>query len=244
MDARRLTSPLALALAILAAGLGSPARAAPTACVPPADLQPVPYRPPPPEEVQTGVTIRTYLLSLNWTPEWCRTNGQGITSQRMDCDRPLGFTLHGLWPNGIGKPYPRYCTPVGQLRLSTVRRMYCRTPSAELIQHEWQAHGACGWRDPDAFFAQAAKLYDRIRMPRIEGIPPERLTAGAVRRAFMGANPWLTAPMIFVQTDRADRLTEVRICYDLKFSPMACLGGNGTPDGTRLSLTHSLNRAF
>jgi len=186
----------------------------------------------------------TYLLSINWTPEWRRTNGQGITAQHMECRHPFGFTLHGLWPNGIGKPYPRYCTPVGQLPAAIVRRMYCRTPPPELLQHEWQAHGGCGWTDPDKFFALAARLYDRIAMPRVEDIAPGALTAGAVRRAFEGKNPWLRPEMIYVQTDRDDRLTEVRICYDLKFRPSACLGGNGAPDRVALKLTPSLSRAF
>ncbi len=241
MHPRRILPVLAIALATGYAGL---AQAAAPACAPPADLKAFPFAPPPPEEITSGVRIATYLLSLNWTPEWCRTNGEGITAQHMECGHPFGFTLHGLWPNGIGKPYPRYCTPVGQLKLATVRRMYCRTPSPELLQHEWQAHGGCGWSDPDRFFAVGARLYDRIVMPKIERIAPDMLTAGAVRAAFVARNPWLSASMVYVQTDRSQRLTEVRICYDLRFRPMACLGGNGTPDPVKLTLTPSLTRAF
>ena len=232
---------LVTGLVMLAA---APALASEPACRPPADLKAFPFTQPPSEEVTTGVKIATYLLSINWTPEWCRTNGQGITAQHMECGHPFGFTLHGLWPNGIGKPYPRYCTPVGQVPVSIVRRMYCRTPSPELIQHEWQAHGGCGWSDPEKFFAVGSMLYGRIVMPKVEDIAPAALTAGAVRRGFVGRNPWLRPEMIYVQTDRDDRLTEVRICYDLKFRPMACIGGNGTPDGVALKLTPSLTRAF
>jgi ribonuclease T2 len=229
---------------VLAMALGPAVAAAGPACRPPTDLAPAPALARPPGEIQKGVVIVSQLLAINWTPEWCRTNGQGITAQRMDCDRPAGFTLHGLWPNGVGKPYPRYCEPVGGLRPATVRRMYCRTPSAELLQHEWAAHGACGWTDADAYFAQAARLFDRVALPRIETIAPGDLTAGAVRRAFMARNRWLKADMIFVQTDRSDRLTEVRLCYDARFRPAACIGGTGTPDAAHLQLTPSATGAF
>jgi ribonuclease T2 len=122
--------------------------------------------------------------------------------------------------------------------------MYCRTPSPELIQHEWAAHGACSWTDPQAYFARAAQLYDRIARPPIETIAPEALTAGAVRRAFMAKNPWLQPTMIYVQADREQRLTEVRLCYDLAFKPRACIGGAGAPDTQALHLTPSLTGAF
>jgi ribonuclease T2 len=234
---------LALAF-VLAAMLPAGAALAEPACLPPADLAPFQDRPPPADEVQRGVVIVEYLLSLNWTPEWCRTNGEGITAQKMECGHPFGFTLHGLWPDGQGKPYPRFCNPVGGIDAGTVRKMYCRTPSPELLQHEWAAHGACGWTDARVYFGQSAKLYDRIVMPKIEAIAPDALTAGAVRQAFMARNPWLSADKIYIQLDKGQRLTEVRLCYDLAFKPAACLSGTGAPDPVHIRLTPSATRAF
>jgi ribonuclease T2 len=225
-----------LAFAPLAAG------AAP-ACRPPADLAPWPVQTPRPEEVSRIKTV-FYVLTLSWAPEWCRTNGQGITAQKLECGRPRGFILHGLWPNGHGFPYPRYCTPVGGIDLATVRQMYCRTPSPELLQHEWQAHGGCGWTDPKVFFARSAALYDRVVQPPLEAIGPAALTTGAVRRAFIARNPWLSRDKIFVATEAGGRLTEVRLCYDLGFKPRSCPDGTGASDDTRLRLTPSLNGRF
>jgi len=34
------------------------------------------------------------------------------------------------------------------------------TPSPSLQQHEWAAHGTCGWDSPEAYFAQAARMWD------------------------------------------------------------------------------------
>ena len=119
----------------------------------------------------------------------------------MECAQARGFTLHGLWPDGAHPPYPSFCKPAGTLDLGTVREMWRRTPSAVLLKLEWQKHGTCAaWPDAKAYFSQSAKLYDRIAIPKIEAIAPANLTAGAVRAAFVAANPWLTADEIFVQS--------------------------------------------
>src|SRR5258708_246072 len=159
--------PMRLPSLILAAAMSAaslPALAAP-ACLPPANLAPALVVTPPAGEIVTGVTNAFYLLALNWTPQWCRTMGVGTTAQKMECAQAFGFTLHGLWPNGAARPYPRFCRPVASLDTSTVAEMYCRTPSAELLQHEWHAHGACGWGDPKAYVNRAAKPCARSAMP-------------------------------------------------------------------------------
>ncbi len=234
-----------LALAVVLALAPALAVAAPL-CPAPSNLSPAPVEPVPPSEIQRGVTTAYYLLALSWSPEWCRTNGQGSTSQRLQCGgSQRGFILHGLWPNGAAPPYPRYCKPVGAIDAKTVRDMFCRTPSPTLLQHEWQAHGSCGWNDSKTYFDQAAALYDRIVMPRIESIDRNQLTAGAVRRAFVRANRGLLEPEgIFVVVDRGGRLTEVRLCHDLNFLPSRCRGGTGTPDRIALRLTPTASRRF
>ncbi|MCW5759171.1 MAG: ribonuclease T, partial [Phenylobacterium sp.] len=177
-------------------------------------------------------------------PDWRRINGRtGSTTPALDPEgRPQGFALHGLWPNGKAPPYPRYCRPVGPIDPATVRAMYCRTPSAALMQHEWQAHGACGWTDPQAYFRDAARLYDRVILPRIEDVP--RLTAGSLRKAFVAKNRGLPPGAIFVALDREGRLTEVRLCYDLKYRPAACPGGVGAADARPVRLTPSRSGRF
>lgn len=235
-------SPLLLAagLSLVAArGLAAPA------CAPPPSLAPAPALTPRPDDVVSGVAVAYYVLALNWTPEWCRSGGSGATAKEMECARPRGFALHGLWPDGAHPPYPRFCRPAGQLDAAVVRQMYCRTPSPVLLQHEWQAHGTCAaWPDARAYFAQAAKLYDGLSIPRIERLRPGRLDAGALRSAFVQANPALRNDGVFVQTSRRGDLTEVRICYDLTFRPAACPGGNGAPERVRLELAPSLTGAF
>ncbi|MGZ3377213.1 MAG: ribonuclease T2 family protein [Phenylobacterium sp.] len=242
-----LPLPLILAAALGASVLASASGAlAAPASAPPADLRPAPALDPRPDEIVTGVPVADYVLALSWTPEWCRSGGSGATAKEMECARPLGFTLHGLWPDGAHPPYPSFCRPAGALDIATVREMWWRTPSAVLLQHEWQKHGTCAaWPDAKAYFAQSARLYDRIAIPKIEALAPGELTARAVRTAFVARNPWLTADEIFVQSRRSnDALTEVRVCYDLKFQPAPCRGGNGAPDRARLTLAPSRTGAF
>jgi ribonuclease T2 len=231
-----------VALAALLA-LAAPAAAA-AACRPPSDLRPAPAYDPPANEVQTGVELAYYLLAITWTPEWRRMNGKSSAfSPELDAERrPQGFALHGLWPNGAAPPYPRYCRPVGPIPAPIVRDMYCRTPSAALLQHEWEAHGSCAWETPQAYFHDAAKLYDRVRLPRIEQQP--HLTAGQLRAAFVASNRWLSPGAVFVATDKAGVLSEVRLCFDLHYRPAACPGGVGARDDVVLTLTPSTRRSF
>jgi ribonuclease T2 len=235
-------STLILAAALSAAA--APTLAAP-ACSPPAGLTPAPPLTPRPDDVVSGVSVVYYVLALNWTPEWCRSGGSGAAAKEMECATPHGFTLHGLWPDGAAPPYPRFCHPAGQLDAATVRQMYCRTPSAVLLQHEWQAHGTCSnWPDAKAYFGQASQLFDRIVLPKIEAIPKGKLTAGAVRDAFAKANPWAPAGGIYVQGGRKETLSEVRFCYDRAFKPIACPGGAGQENWILLDLAPSLTGAF
>lgn len=234
---------LLLAAAALILGLAAPAFAAPR-CELPKGLAPAPVEPVDPRDVVSGVKIEFYLLAITWTPEWRRMNGKtpAFSPAIDEARRPQGFALHGLWPNGKGPPYPRYCRPVGTIPAATVREMYCRTPSAALLQHEWQAHGACAWDRPEDYFRDAARLYDRIVLPRVEG--RSSLTAGELRDAFAKANRGLPRTAVFVAADPEGRLSEVRLCYDTAYRPAACPGGFGPPDERRISLTPSGGRRF
>jgi len=235
----RFVLPLLTALT-----LAGQAAAAPS-CPRPPGLAPAPVEAVAPDEIVSNIPTAYYLLAITWTPDWRRINGQTkATTPPLDAEiSPQGFALHGLWPNGkVGPPYPRNCRPVGTIDLDTVASMYCRTPSAALLQHEWQAHGSCGWETPKAYFRDAARLYDGLSLPRIEAIP--NLTAGDLRRAFVARNRGLPPQAIFVALDKENRLTEVRLCYDLAYKPAACPGGFGAPADRPVVLTPSTTGRF
>lgn len=192
-----------------------------------------------PEEVVAGRVVIMQLLAVTWMPETCRSGGDG--QGEMACDGPnrFGWTLHGLWPNADGRPYPRYCRPATRVADATIRAHLCRTPSVDLIQHEWAAHGVCGWETPQAYFDQAAALYDALHKPDPQPLAAQDggLTAGRLRDAFAAANPGLPREAVHVAATQDNRLREVRICHDVNFRSAACpADGRGVPDRVRLTV--------
>lgn len=192
------------------------------------------------DEVVAGRTILFHMLAVTWMPETCRAGGDGQGDLACNSGNRFGWTLHGLWPNADGKPYPRFCRPATQVSEATIRANLCRTPSVDLVQHEWAAHGVCGWETPEAYFAQAAALYDGLKRPDPTALaaPGARgPTAGRLRDAFAAANPGLPRDAVYISVASGNRLREVRICHDLAFRAAACpVGGAGTPDRVVLTV--------
>ena len=228
---------VAVAATVLIGAAGA-ARAAPVAaCVPPASVSTPPLGPPPADEVHTDVRTAAYLLSLIWSPEECRTHGASPDAQTQCRDNSFGFTVHGLWPNGPARYHPRYCRPAPPVDEATVRANLCMTPSAHLIQHEWAAHGTCGWSMPVAYFAKEMALRSALAVPDLAPNAEGFLTAGQVRDAFVAGNPSIPRDGLDVHVGRDSRLEEVRVCYDLAFRYAACLSGTGAPDAAPVRVT-------
>lgn len=228
--------PLPVLLLALAAAACAPAAPGPT---PEAAVCRLPDRLPAPhlervdpEEVVADRPIRFHLLAISWMPETCRAGGDGAGD--LACrDNRFGWTLHGLWPNSNGRPYPRYCRPAGAVPAPVIRANLCRTPSVDLVQHEWAAHGVCGWETPEAYFQRSAALYDGVQRPDPTGLA----TAGALRDAFARANPGLPREAVQVSVSDEGRLREARICLDLAFQPRPCpRDARGARDDRRIAV--------
>lgn len=192
-----------------------------------------------PDEVVADRTILFHMLAVTWMPETCKGGGDGEGDLACGSENRFGWTLHGLWPNADGRPYPRYCRPATQVAEATIRANLCRTPSVDLVQHEWAAHGTCGWDTPEAYFADAARLYDGLNRPDPTTLAPGSRgpTAGQLRDAFVTANAGLPRDAIYVAVASGNRLREVRICHDLEFRAARCpVGGLGTPDNVVLTV--------
>ncbi|MEG0819793.1 MAG: ribonuclease, partial [Brevundimonas sp.] len=74
-----------------------------------------------------------------------------------------------------------------------------------------------------------------LNKPDLEAIPAERLTAGAIRDAFVAANPGLPREGVFIATTDG-WFREARLCYSKDYRPMRCPRGLGAPDRERLKL--------
>ena len=116
-----------------AAGMAPVAVAAAESCVLPARLSAPEMERVHPDEVVAGRTILFHMLAVSWMPETCREGGDGQGDLACGSGNRFGWTLHGLWPNADGKPYPRFCRPATRVSDDTIRANLCRTPSVDLV---------------------------------------------------------------------------------------------------------------
>jgi ribonuclease T2 len=202
-------------------------------CAIPETIEAIPAEVGPSDKVVADFSPDSYLLSLAWQPEACRSLAAD-TSDPSACESGRLWTLHGLWPNSADGRHPRYCRPSQALTEATVRRNFCMIPSARLQQHEYAAHGVCAWDSPEAYFDQSRELWEALKKPALA----EAITAGALRDAFAAANPGLPRAAVAIATSQDNRLREVRLCHDLAFRPAACAPkALGAPDDVLLTIT-------
>jgi ribonuclease T2 len=210
-----------VSLALAAPGI---AGAQAYSCAVPAGILPVHPDLPSAEQPARDIPIGSYTLAITWAPQYCRDNADRPGS-RVQCGggNRFGFTLHGLWPDGVGKTWPQYCKAAEIVPQPVLRAHMCATPSAQLMQHEWAKHGTCmpGYR-PAKFFAKSGALYANLRYPDMDALSRMPLTAGRFAAAMARANPGLGAQMMRITANRQGWLDEVWICLDRRFRYRRC----------------------
>ena len=162
-----------------------------------------------------------YLLSLSWSPTWCALTGDARGDPQ--CDRPLGFTLHGLWPQ-YDAGYPSYCrTGAADPARSETAAMADIMGGAGLAFYEWKKHGRCTGLSAADYFSTARRAHDSITIPPVLRRLSKDVTlpASVVEDAFLESNPQLSGDMLTVTCD-AGMIEEVRICLTRGLEPRAC----------------------
>jgi len=179
-------------------------------------------------EPKRVLPIGGYTLALTWAPQYCHGNARS-PSARLECGsgNRFGFTLHGLWPDGVGKEWPQYCAATQILPRQVIRKHLCATPSVQLLQHEWAKHGTCMGTTPAAYFDRSTGLYAKLRYPDMDALSRGKLTAGGMAAAMAKANPGLPANAIRVTANRQGWLDELWICLDKRFAYERCKAGSG-----------------
>jgi ribonuclease T2 len=172
--------------------------------------------------------IGGYTLAITWSPQFCRSHG-GVPENAYECAGAarFGFTLHGLWPDGVGAVWPQYCKPTPILPPALIRKTLCSTPSEQLIQHEWAKHGTCMSAAPSDYFGQSTRLYRALRFPDVAALSRGPLTVGGFKAAFAAANPAIPADAVRVTLNHQQWLDEVWLCLDLKLRYVRCRAGSG-----------------
>ncbi|WP_419809274.1 ribonuclease T2 [Sphingomonas sp.] len=179
------------------------------------------------DQPQRLLPIGGYTLALTWAPEFCR---RAPRNARFQCGagNRFGFTLHGLWPDGVGREWPQYCRSTALLPPRVIRANLCATPSAQLLQHEWAKHGTCmPGQTPATYFARSTGLYGRLRYPDMDALSRGRVTAGSLATALAAANPGLPAAAVRVTTTRQGWLDELWLCLDQRFRYERCHADGG-----------------
>lgn len=167
--------------------------------------------------------IGSYTLALTWSPQYCSGNPRNAAFQCDGKNGRFGFTLHGLWPDGMGKDWPQYCRATDLLPRKVIRDTLCATPSAQLIQHEWAKHGTCMTTKPELYFDLSRTLYSQIRYPDMAALAKRTsLTVGNFANAFAAANRGISADMLRVTTTRGGWLDEVWLCMDKAMDYTRC----------------------
>jgi len=180
--------------------------------------------------------IGGYTLAITWAPQYCRDHDRD-GGARFQCaaGNRFGFTLHGLWPDGIGKDWPQYCRSTGLIPQGVIRGGLCATPSAQLMQHEWAKHGTCmAGESPASYFRRSGQLFARLRYPDMDALSRQPLTAARLASAIADANPGMTPAMMRITADRQGWLDEVWLCLDKAFGHARCPAHQGglTPGAT------------
>jgi ribonuclease T2 len=189
------------------------------------------------DQPQRVLPIGGYTLAITWAPQYCR-NGGFTPSARFQCGsgNRFGFTLHGLWPDGVGKDWPQYCTATDLVPPPVIKGMLCSTPSAQLIQHEWAKHGTCMGTTPAAYFARSSAMYAKLRYPDMDALSRRPLTVGQFAAAFARSNPGIPASAVRV-TAKSGWLDELWLCLDRRFAYERCKPNTvGLPENARLKI--------
>ena len=174
------------------------------------------------DAVPQGEGYDFLVLTLTWSPSHCEA--EGAEANRQQCDRDLGFVVHGLWPQ-FERGWPEFCDHDGPRRVpeQLVRQYLDIMPSAGLMGHQWRKHGSCTGLDQRDYFRLVRAARERVSIParfkapsQAQAIAPDRVEA-----EFIAANPGMKADGIAVSCD-GRRLADVRICLDNDLEFRSC----------------------
>lgn len=167
-----------------------------------------------------------YVLSLSWSPSWCALEGDARGAR--ECAEPLGFVLHGLWPQH-DEGWPSWCR-TGQRDPSRAETAaMADLMEAGLAWHQWKKHGRCSGLPARGYYDAMRRAAATVQVPDVfrRLNRDVRLPATVVEAAFLEANPALEPDMITI-TCREGRIQEARICLTTDLTYRTC-----APDSRR-----------
>lgn len=174
------------------------------------------------KKTKAAPTFDYYLLALSWAPDYCRLHPSDRTAECAIGNR-TGFVVHGLWPQRETSQGPP-CGADGQkVTTAIVNATLKYIPTKELMQHEWDHHGACSGLSMADYFATVRKVRDSVTVPPALVAPSAEstMTASQIEAAFVAANPAMP-PKAFRTSCASGMLQEARICFNKDLAARAC----------------------
>ncbi|MDO5054582.1 ribonuclease T [Pasteurella oralis] len=163
-----------------------------------------------------------YTFVLSWSPAFCEKQRQRYgedlpNSLQYQCGltQQFGWVIHGLWPQNERarrvSDQPRFCK--GDLPIvpqEIIEQYLPESPSASLLQGEWEKHGACAFMHAKDYFEKQRELYRTLKLPNYELSRNElfqwlRKNNQQLKNAYLGASR-----------------NELFICYDLNWRVIDC----------------------
>ncbi len=162
-----------------------------------------------------------YVLSLSWSPNWCKLEGDARDSEQ--CDRDLGWVVHGLWPQ-YEDGWPAYCPTTAR---APSRQMTAAQAdifgAGGAAWYQWKKHGVCSGLEADVYYDLAREAFASVNKPevlrkidRTFAVP-----ASLIEEAFLQANPEWEPDMVTI-TCRDGHIQEARICLTTDLDPRPC----------------------
>ena len=206
---------------------------------PPAPPEPLPPRAPAPapapavQAPPSGGMGDQYVLAATWQPAFCEIRARLPECQGLTPAQEAGrrFSLHGLWPQPIGRAYCGVPAPVRQaaeagdwrrlpapdLGAATREALSQRMPGtlSLLERHEWTKHGTCYGADAETYFRDSLALLDQLNASEVQRLFEsnigKRLRAEEIRAAFDRAFGPGTGERVRLECDQEGQITELRI---------------------------------
>lgn len=164
-----------------------------------------------------------YVLSLSWSPSWCRDTGDARDAEQCNLGRKTDFVVHGLWPQ-YERGWPERCaTEERDPSRRDSQAMADVMGSGGLAWYQWQKHGRCSGLSSAAYYQAIRDAAAAVPTPQVfDGLPRDvSVPPRVIEDAFIETTPTLTRDGVTI-TCQGPALQEVRICLTKDLTPRDC----------------------
>ncbi|MDO4697452.1 MAG: ribonuclease [Pasteurellaceae bacterium] len=171
---------------------------------------------------QNNIPADYYMLALSWSPSFCeeqrrKHNGDIPKHLQLQCNQAatFGWVIHGLWPQNAHaqaiSEHPRFCQgDLPALPQTLIKQYLPESPGANLLQGQWEKHGACAFSDAESYFAKQKALFRDLNLPA------DFLSHRELFQWMKQFNPSLRHARL------SARKNELYICYDKQWNVIDC----------------------